>query len=154
MRGPRSSLERVAHFLGGCDLGGGCSIRRVLMNPQIKIFHANWFLNVFIDLKQLTDPQATTARPLVHYVSIPLLGLTPASGIYPTHSTPYPPVKQSTLSLYSEKCGVFKVPHIFYYIKRGWTASSSQSAYALIRIHVSAFTGSQHTVRPVLSNRS
>ena len=29
---------------------------RVLTNPQIKIFHANLFKHVFIDLNQLPDP--------------------------------------------------------------------------------------------------
>ena len=29
---------------------------RVLTNPQIKIFHADLFKHVFIDLNQLTDP--------------------------------------------------------------------------------------------------
>ena len=38
------------------------------------------------------------------------LPLTPASGIYPPHPTPYPPVKQSTLSLSSEKWSILNTP--------------------------------------------
>jgi hypothetical protein len=63
---------------------------RVLTNPKIKIFHANLFKQVFIDLNHLTDPHndAQTsfgdkaapaqyhATTLDDYRSIPVVGLT------------------------------------------------------------------------------
>jgi hypothetical protein len=62
---------------------------QVLTNLQIKLFYANLFKQVFIDLNHLTDPimtfkrplgarrhpQTTTTKPLIHYASISVLGL-------------------------------------------------------------------------------
>jgi hypothetical protein len=82
-------LGRAANFLGGGNLGDGWSIMRVLTNLKIKIFYANLFKQVFVDLNQLTDPHNDVqtsfgdkaapvqyhAATLNDYRSIPVVGL-------------------------------------------------------------------------------